>query len=324
MSWAWRSASWITTRDRCDRWTRVVVATTSRTRSVTTTDSRSLVTNRMSGLGGRAGVPAELVVQRLEADAERPRGLGLVVARRGQRLQDQRALGGIEGRAHVEHDGAGSGWDRRDRAGQREMHGRDQAAVAHDGRALEAVAELAHIAGPRVRAQHAERRIVHRGDALVVLGAELLEKGLDQERDVVAALAQRRHRQAHDVQAVIEILAEGAGANRLHGLLVGRGEHSHIDLDLGLAAEASDHAVLEDPQELRLKGRAHLGDLVEEDRALVRQLEAARPPLERAGERAPLVAEDLALEQRGGDRGTVDGDEGAPAPRRQLVERARD
>src|SRR5262245_31409335 len=177
MSWAWRSASWITTRERCDRWTRVVVATTSRTRSVTTTDSRSLVPSRMSGLGGRAGVPAELVVQRLEADAQRPRGLRLVVARRGQRLQDQRALGGVEGRAHVEHDGVGAGRDRRDRAGQRQVRGRDQPAVAHDGRALEAVAQLADVAGPRVRAQHSKRRIVDRGDALVVLGAELLEKG---------------------------------------------------------------------------------------------------------------------------------------------------
>ena len=37
-----------------------------------------------------------------------------------------------------------------------------------------------------------------------------------------------------------------------------------------------------------------------------------------------LVAEDLALEQRLRNRRAVDGDEGPPAPRRQLVERARD
>ena len=44
--------------------------------------------------------------------------------------------------------------------------------------------------------------------------------------------------------------------------------------------------------------RRHLGDLVEEERAAVRKLEAAEAPLDRAGEGAFLVTEELALQQR--------------------------
>jgi hypothetical protein len=48
------------------------------------------------------------------------------------------------------------------------------------------------------------------------------------------------------------------------------------------------------------------------------------PALRGAGERALLVAEQLALEQRLGERAHVHGDERARAPRRQAVDAARD
>ena len=65
----------------------------------------------------------------------------------------------------------------------------------------------------------------------------------------------------------------------------------------------------EHAQQLRLQRRGHLGDLVEEERAAVGQLEAAQPPLGGAGEGAALVAEQLALDERLGDGRAVEGDE---------------
>ena len=56
----------------------------------------------------------------------------------------------------------------------------------------------------------------------------------------------------------------------------------------------------------------------------MRQLEDAGPAIVRAGERALLVAEDLALEQRLGNRGAVDGDERERRARAQLVDGLRD
>jgi hypothetical protein len=63
---------------------------------------------------------------------------------------------------------------------------------------------------------------------------------------------------------------------------------------------------------------------VEEERAVVRELEPARLPRDGAGERALLVAEELALDQIARDRGAVHADERLVLARAVLVERARD
>src|SRR5262249_1106751 len=74
-------------------------------------------------------------------------------------------------------------------------------------------------------------------------------------------------------------------------------------------------ALLQDPEQLDLRLRGQLADLVEEDRAAVGQLEAALAAGEGAAESALLVAEQLALDQAGGQGGAVDFDERvAPAP----------
>src|SRR5256886_13194337 len=90
------------------------------------------------------------------------------------------------------------------------------------------------------------------------------------------------------------------------------------------AAEALELALLEHAQDLGLGHGREAGDLVEEERAPVGQLEAALLPPRRAGERALLVAEQLRLEQRLGERGAVDRDERAAAPRRARVDGAGD
>ena len=61
---------------------------------------------------------------------------------------------------------------------------------------------------------------------------------------------------------------------------------------------AIDLALLQDAQQLGLQRRRQLADLVEEQRAAVGLLERPTLPLGGAGERAALVAEELALEQR--------------------------
>ena len=111
------------------------------------------------------------------------------------------------------------------------------------------------------------------------------------------------------VQPVVQVLAQLALLHRLERVDVGRGDDAHVDRLLVAAAEAAERALLQHAQQLDLRRRRHLGDLVEEQRAAVGELEAALPPLGGAGERALLVAEDLALEQRLGNRRAVDGDE---------------
>ena len=77
-------------------------------------------------------------------------------------------------------------------------------------------------------------------------------------------------------------------------------------------------------QQLGLQRRLHLADLVQHQRAAVRLLELADARRRGAGEGAALVAEQLALEELGRQRRAVHLHERPVAPRRALVDGARD
>src|SRR5213079_3622399 len=100
-------------------------------------------------------------------------------------------------------------------------------------------------------------------------------------------------------------------------------DHADVDLDRLAAGDALEPLVLEDAQDLGLELERHVADLVEEQRAAVGELELAFLLLGRAGERALLVAEQLALEQTLRDGGAVDRDVRLARAWRQRMDRAR-
>ena len=108
------------------------------------------------------------------------------------------------------------------------------------------------------------------------------------------------------VQAVEEVLAEAARRDLGGEVLVRGRDHAHVDLHDPIAADGPHLAILQHAQELHLERRAHLGDLVEEDGAAVRELEQAGARPGGAGEGAALVAEHLGLEQLARDGAAVD------------------
>src|SRR5690606_11255993 len=98
-----------------------------------------------------------------------------------------------------------------------------------------------------------------------------------------------------------EVLAEAAGGDLGREVAIGRGDQAAGEAPRRRVAEPLEDARLQHAQQLDLQGRVDLGDLVEEDRAVRRaRLEEARAVLERAGERAAAMAEELGLDQRGG------------------------
>jgi hypothetical protein len=97
---------------------------------------------------------------------------------------------------------------------------------------------------------------------------------------------------------------------------------AHVDLLLALAAQAQHRAFLQRAQQLGLQRQRQLADLVQEDGAAVGQLEPAGAFTMAAGEGAAFVAEQFALEQRLGNGGAVDLDEGRVAARAGQVQRA--
>jgi hypothetical protein len=89
------------------------------------------------------------------------------------------------------------------------------------------------------------------------------------------------------------------------------------------AAQPLDGAVLQHPQQLHLHRQRHVVDVVEKDRAAVRELEATRAILDRARERPAFVAEELRLDQGLREQRAADGDERRMPATARLMDQGR-
>ena len=127
-----------------------------------------------------------------------------------------------------------------------------------------------------------------------------------------------------DRQPEVQVLAILTRRDRGLEVAVRRRHDADVHLQRHGAADAFEALLLQRAQDLRLQRQRQVADFVEEQRAAVRELELARLPRRRAGERALLVTEELGLEQRLGNRGAVDGDERSVGARAQHVQRARE
>ena len=92
-----------------------------------------------------------------------------------------------------------------------------------------------------------------------------------------------------------------------------------VSTRIGSGCRAVRLPLLEDAQQLDLDLERQVANLVEENRRLVGQLEASDLPRQGAGERPLLATEQLALEERGGNRRAVHAHHRPFAPPAQLV-----
>ena len=93
------------------------------------------------------------------------------------------------------------------------------------------VLQLPHVARPGVAHQHLLRLGLDAFDRLAVLLGRLLEEVVDQQRDVLAALAQRRDVDRHALDAEVQVLAELLVGDHLVEVAVGRADQAHVDVD---------------------------------------------------------------------------------------------
>ncbi len=149
-------------------------------------------------------------------------------------------------------------------------------AVAHEHRALDDVLQLAHVARPVVGREHVDGRRRDAADVLAMLGREALEEMIGKKQHVRLPLTKRRDEDREHVQPVEEVLAERAVRDRLFHVLVRRGNEPDVHFDGLGAAQALELALLEHAEQLHLRRRLDVADLVEENRAVLRELEAAR------------------------------------------------
>ena len=162
---------------------------------------------------------------------------------------------------------------RGDRLQQLARHARFRSEHDHP---FDQVLQLTHVAGPVVVQELVRQLRADRRHRLVVLHGVLPQEVLGEDRNLLPPLAQRRQADRDDVQAEVQVLAELSRRDRRFEVAVGRGDQPHIDLDVRLAAEPRELAVLQHLQQLGLQRIADVADLVEEHRPVVGELELAR------------------------------------------------
>ena len=114
---------------------------------------------------------------------------------------------------------------------------------------------------------------------------------MDQIFDIAAPFAQRRKIQIHNVDAVIQILAEGAIFNFGLEMPVGGADNADFHFLVFLCADAAELSILQELQQLRLQSQIEFGNFVEEQRSAVRQFNSSWLGAICACEGALLVSE---------------------------------
>ena len=79
----------------------------------------------------------------------------------------------------------------------------DEVPLGQDRRALDDVAQLADVAGPRIVLEKVHRLLVDRAHRFAVARVELVEEVLHEQRNVLLAIAQRRQLDGEHVQPVV-------------------------------------------------------------------------------------------------------------------------
>ena len=143
------------------------------------------------------------------------------------------------------------------------------------------------------------------------LGAAIrgvLEKVPDQQRNILASLAQRRRPQDPVRHAIVKIGAKCAIPHALLQIAVGRAYQTELGIVPHIAADALVGVLLNDTQQLSLQGHRQFADLIEQQCAAVCEREGAVTRRDRPGKGAAFVTKQLAARQFRRQRRAIDDD----------------
>ena len=133
-------------------------------------------------------------------------------------------------------------------------------------------------------------------DRFARVSRETQDEQIHQVGDIFFALAQGRDIDWNNIQAIVKIFAESAFFERGAQIAVGRGNQPHIDLDRLRSTQPFKLALLQNAQQLHLRRRRHIADLIEKQCSLIGQFEFSRLARGRAGERALFIAKQFAFQ----------------------------
>src|SRR4051812_596732 len=259
----------------------------------------------------------QTAVERAAAQPERLRGLADVASVPGKSLLDEEPLDVLE--AHVLETRG-----RLARRPQPEVPRTDGVSLRHQHGALHRVIELADVARPAVIEQELHRTGVEAREVLAVSLRMLLEEVTREQRHVFAALAHGRKVDLDRVQTEQQVLPESPSRHFLVEVGIGGREDPDVHATRPRRSDTLEFTRLEHAQQLGLEAERDVRDLVEEERAAVRELEASHAVCLRVGERTFHVAEELAFEYAFREAPRVHRDERLRGARRDRMKRLRD
>src|ERR1700693_3889823 len=142
----------------------------------------------------------------------------------------------------------------------------------------------------------------------------------DQGWNVFAALPQWWQKEGEHSQTIVEVTAKFASLHHLRQVPIGCSHQPHVHLVSPRAAQAFEFLFLQNAQQLGLQRRRNVTRLVEEERTFVGQLETANLLGYGSGERALLVAKELAFQQIQRNGSTIQPYKRTSAPRADVVD----
>src|SRR5262245_17461560 len=121
----------------------------------------------------------------------------------------------------------------------------------------------------------------------------------NQSRNVLAPLPERGNADREHIEPVQQIGSKLSGGSHLLEVAIGGGNQPEVDLAGLRRSQTLELPFLKHAQQLSLQLKRKIADFIEEKRPAVGDLETAMTWIHGARERTALVAEQLALDQRG-------------------------
>src|SRR5438105_819615 len=144
-----------------------------------------------------------------------------------------------------------------------------------------------------------------------------------EQRNVFRAFAQRRDLDRKHIQPVVQVAAELLLGHHSFKVAMSRSHKPDVDCLRPRTPQAFEFPLLQNSQEFWLEFQRDIADLVQKQRALVRQLQAASRLRDRTREGAPLMPEEFTLQQTPGNGSAVELNQSPLPPAAALVNGAR-
>src|SRR5262245_58143576 len=270
--------------------------------------SRGALLRAFAGFAGDLDlILSDFAIESRPVDAEDRRGLLFIALGAFERLFDDQFFYLLQSHVRRDVEGIGHGLVRYFAEG--EVFGLYARAFRQQHGAFDGVLQFAHVARPAVRKHPLIGGLRKTLQRAVVFVLELLEKVVSEQLQVFCALAQRRDVDRDRRDSVEQVFAHHAFLDRFSRLAVGGADQAEIGFEGFGRTDGAKLPLLQHAQQFRLQFHGHFADLVEHQASALRLGDQPLAVLDRAGERAFNVAEQLGFDQLFRQGGAVDLDE---------------